>query len=149
VYLFEMRSVRVVDRRALARAFRNRGGDFLLVLTSDYETLDFVLLRSEAPPAGSPKLGTAHATMHTHVLTADRRNPSAVQLRVLRRFTYTEPDAFYQVEKLLSPYTVAEWSEPLSNNRNLFSPTTTSKSACRRPRSGRKTLARSTVPWRD
>jgi hypothetical protein len=44
VYLFETRSMRVADRQALARAFRNKSGDHLLVLTSDYDTLDFVLL---------------------------------------------------------------------------------------------------------
>jgi len=44
-----------------------------------------------------------------------------VQFRVLRRFTYAEADADAQYDKLLSVYTVAEWSEPLFNNRALFS----------------------------
>ena len=51
VYLFELSSVTVGHTRALARAFRNRAGNFLLVLTSDYERLDFVLLERFIPPA--------------------------------------------------------------------------------------------------
>ncbi len=39
-----LKSVTVAHTRALARAFRHRAGNFLLVLTSDYETIDFVLL---------------------------------------------------------------------------------------------------------
>ncbi|MGD2206207.1 MAG: hypothetical protein PVH17_05460 [Anaerolineae bacterium] len=37
VYLFELTSVTVAHRRALTRVFRNRIGNFLLVLTDDYE----------------------------------------------------------------------------------------------------------------
>ena len=47
--------------------------------------------------------------------------PPRSQLRVLRRFTYTESDADAQYDKLVSAYAVAEWSEPLFNNRALFS----------------------------
>ena len=60
-------------------------------------------------------------SVRPRILTVNRRNPSQVQLRVLRRFTYTESDADAQYDKLLSAYTVAEWSEPLFNNRALFS----------------------------
>jgi hypothetical protein len=44
VYLFELTSVTITHTRALVRTFRNRAGNYLLVLTSDYERLDFVLL---------------------------------------------------------------------------------------------------------
>ena len=40
---------------------------------------------------------------------------------MLRRFTYSEADSDAQYDKLLSAYTVADWSEPLYNNRALFS----------------------------
>src|SRR5712675_225142 len=49
VYLFELRSVTVAHTRAIAGAFRLLAGNFLLVLTSDYERLDFVLLEREHP----------------------------------------------------------------------------------------------------
>jgi hypothetical protein len=51
----------------------------------------------------------------------DRRKPSRIQLRVLKRFTWTEPDPFAQYEKLLSAYGVADWSEEHFNKRALFS----------------------------
>jgi hypothetical protein len=44
VYLFELTSVTVAAVRTLARSFKDRAGKYLLVLTSDYETIDFVFL---------------------------------------------------------------------------------------------------------
>jgi hypothetical protein len=42
VYLFELQSITVAHTRALARAFRNRAGNYLLVLaTSDYQRARF------------------------------------------------------------------------------------------------------------
>jgi hypothetical protein len=120
-YLLEMKSMRVADRQALARHFRNLSGDFLLILTSDYDTLDFVLLERTLPEAGNSGMARKRVAVHPHVLTVDRQSPDAVVLRVLRRFSYTEADPQFQFEKLLSAYTVAEWSEPLFNNRALFS----------------------------
>ncbi|MFW6082940.1 MAG: hypothetical protein ACOC8C_02690, partial [Chloroflexota bacterium] len=131
VYLFELTSVTVAHTRALARAFRNRAGNFLLVLTDDYARIDFVLLEREVPglrDAGPTRRGV---TVRPRVLSVDRRDPNRVALRVLRRFTFTEydadragnpvADAYGQWEKLKSAHTIAEWSEPLFNNRALFS----------------------------
>lgn len=123
VYLIEMKRVTVALTQMLARALRNRAGNFLLVLTADYERIDFVLMDLVRPaPASKPSgLSTAQAYLHPRVLTVDRRNPSPIVLRVLRRFSYTEIDVYYQLDKLRSAYGVAEWSEPLFNNRALFS----------------------------
>src|SRR5918912_866170 len=52
VYLFELASVTVSNTRTLARAFRSLNGNFLLLLTSDYEYLDFVLLEKYLPTGG-------------------------------------------------------------------------------------------------
>ena len=73
-----------------------------------------------ATPA-SPMTARQVSQFDPRILTVNRRNPSQVQLRVLRRFTYTELDSDAQYDKLLSAYAVAEWSEPLFNNRALFS----------------------------
>ena len=123
VYLLELRSVTVSHRRALARALRNRAGNYLLVLTSDYERIDFVLLEKYLPPASQNALSitTQQVGVDPRLLTVDRRKPSRVQLRALRRFTYTEADPIAQFDKLLSAYTVADWSEEFFNNRALFS----------------------------
>ena len=121
VYLIELTSVTVAATLGLARALRNRAGNYLLAVTDDYERIDFVLLQRSLPvPAASP-MAKRQVAVRPRTLTVNRRNPSQVQLRVLRRFTYTEADADAQYEKLLSAYTVAEWSEPMYNNRALFS----------------------------
>lgn len=124
VYLFELTSVTVAHTRALARAFRNRAGNFLLVLTSDYERVDFVCLERylpEEPASPAPTPRQPQAGVRPRTLTIDRRKPTAVELRVLRRFTWTEADPLAQHQKILDAYTIADWSEELFNNRALFS----------------------------
>jgi TaqI-like C-terminal specificity domain len=121
VYLLKMKHVTVALTQALARALRTRAGSFLLVLTADYERIDFVLLELTPPKAAASGLSGPQASLRPRVLTVERRNPSVVAQRVLRRFSYTEADAYYQWDKLLSAYSIAEWSEPFFNNRALFS----------------------------
>ena len=123
IYLFELTSVTISHTRALARAFRNRAGNYLLVLTSDYEHLDFVLLEKYLPGNQRDAVGiaTKQVSIRPRILTVERRKPSRVHLRVLRRFTWTESDPFAQYDKLLSAYAVADWSEEFFNNRALFS----------------------------
>ncbi len=122
VYMFELKSVTVAEIRALARAFRTFGGRFLLVLTADYEQLNFVLLDPEVPAATNGSgLGTPQVSLNPRRLSLERRKPTLVDLRVLRRFTWTEPTAFDQFEKLRYAYDLAHWSEVYFNNRGLFS----------------------------
>ena len=120
-YLIELSSVTIAATQGLARALRNRAGNYLLVLTDDYEHLDFVLLQRSLPSTPTSPMTERQVSVRPRILTVNRRNPSQVQLRVLRRFTYTELDADAQYDKLLSAYAVADWSEPLFNNRALFS----------------------------
>ena len=123
VYLFELQSVTVVHTRALARAFRNRAGNYLLILTSDYDRLDFVLLEKYLPAdsTDSSSLGQKQVGIRPRILTVERLKPGTVHLRVLRRLTWTESDPFGQYDKLLSAYALADWSEEYFNNRALFS----------------------------
>ena len=130
VYLFKLKSVTVANTQGIVRAFRNRPGDYMLVLTDDYERLDFVLIErytSEIPKSQSQETLTITPSTYRQVgvrprvLTVNRRDPDDVALRVLRRFSFTEGDVFAQYDKLLSAYDVADWSEPFFNNRALFS----------------------------
>ena len=121
VYLFELKSVTMTNIRELSRAFRNKAGNYLFVLTSEYNRLDFVLLERLAPVGTSNRIGTRHSGIRPRVLTIDRAAPGTVAIRVLRRFTFTESDPFFQYEKLLSAYSIADWSEEYFNNRALFS----------------------------
>jgi type I restriction-modification system DNA methylase subunit len=120
VILFKVRSVTVALTHAIAQRFRQRPGNYLLVLTSDYETLDFVLLE-RIKTEGKGTGGLPRYVIRPRILTVNRRNPGIVALRVLKRFTFTEADALYQWDKLRSAYSLAEWSEPDFNNRALFS----------------------------
>jgi hypothetical protein len=43
VYLFELKSVTIANTQGIVRSYRNRPGDYLFVLTDDYQRLDFVL----------------------------------------------------------------------------------------------------------
>lgn len=124
VYLFEVASVTITHRKALVRAFRNRSGHFLLVVTSDYERLDFVLVETYEPPEVPGKVSPFHATLQKvrpRAHTVERRKPTEVDLRVLRRFTWTEDDGFAQYSKLRAAFDLATWSEREFNNRALFS----------------------------
>ncbi len=121
VYLFDLRSVTVAHARAVANAFRLLAGNYLLVLTSDYERLDFVLLEREHPTGPGSGIGAPQVKVRPRTLTVERLKPERLHLRILRRFTFTEPDPFAQYEKLTAAYTVAAWSEEYFNNRALFS----------------------------
>jgi hypothetical protein len=132
IYLFELKSVTVSTTNALVRTFRNRSGDYLLVLTHEYERLDFVLVQryntAQTPqPETLDPLSIAlpatpiQVSIRPRVLSVNRRKPEPVDLRVLRRFSYTESDIYAQYDKLISAYDIADWSEPFFNNRALFS----------------------------
>jgi TaqI-like C-terminal specificity domain/Eco57I restriction-modification methylase len=130
VYLFEVRSMTVSLRNEIVQRFRNGEGDYLLVLTDDYQRLDFVLvehytqtvtLSNETVTIQQLPLGNKPVSARPHVLQVERSNPGEVALRVLRRFTYTEQDTLTQYEKLLNAYIVATWSSPYFNNHALFS----------------------------
>lgn len=128
IYLFELKSLTVAATRSLVRAFRDRIGDYLLVLTRDYEQLDFVLVDRYMPEdaiavqASLPGMPVIRSVrVQPRILSIDRRKPSQVALRTLRRFSYTESDTITQFDKLRTAYDVAYWSEPFFNNRALFS----------------------------
>ncbi len=91
IYLLEVRSVTVALTGQIARRFRERPENALLVLTSDYESLDFVLIDREV--TAGKRIGSGlRQIIRPRTLTVHRRNPSPVNLRVLKRFTFTEAD---------------------------------------------------------
>jgi len=121
VYLIELSSVTLAATRGIASALRNRAGNYLLVLTHDYERIDFVLVEKIAPRAEAGQtIGQKQVSVRPRILTVGRRNPTKVDLRVLRRLSYTEPDPIAQYDKLKSAFDIADWSEAHFNNRALF-----------------------------
>ena len=120
IYLFEVRSVTAKLRNDIARRFRERPENAILVLTKDYDELEFVMLEHDISRSRSRRTALKQA-IRPIPLTVNRLHPDSLALRVLKRFTFTEQDAAYQWEKLRSAYMLAEWSEEYFNNRALFS----------------------------
>ncbi len=74
VYLIEMRHVTVKLTQDLARVFRSRAGLFLLVLTTtDYEQLDFVLLEHMAPTSSQNGISTPQSILRPRILSVDAK----------------------------------------------------------------------------
>lgn len=121
VYLIEISSVTIATTQTLVRVFRNRVGNYLLFLTSDYDRIDFVLIERLLPSEKDEGIGSKQASIRPRILTVDRLKPTRIDQRVLRRFSYTEADPIAQYEKLQAAYIVADWSEEFFNNRALFS----------------------------
>lgn len=120
VFLFEVASVTLAHRRAITTLLNNRDGEFLFVLTDpDYERLDFVLIERFQKEATSP--GGQSVRARPLAVTVERRKPVREALRTLRRMTFTCSDDLGQLEKLLSAFRIAQWSEPRFNNVALFS----------------------------
>jgi hypothetical protein len=86
VYLFELTSVTVAHTRSLTSSFRNRAGNYFLILTSDYERLDFVLIEKYLPVStGSVSgFGQKQIGIRPRVLTLERKKPSPIDMRVIR-----------------------------------------------------------------
>lgn len=121
VYLFEVASLTQSLTHTIARAFRNRAGNYLLVLTADYNRLDFVLIERSLSISKTETLVPKQVTLRPRVVSIERQNPGRVHLRLLRRLSYTESAPEFQFEKLKSAFDMAEWSEEFFNNRGLFS----------------------------
>lgn len=92
VYLVELTSVTLAATRGIAAALRNRAGNYLLVLTHDYERIDFVLVEKLAPRLDQGQtIGQRQVSVRPRILTVERRNPTKVDLRVLRRLSAQVP----------------------------------------------------------
>src|SRR6266478_165516 len=103
--------VRVLGRSTL---------DHLLVLASDFDTREFVFLgkrkREQKGPASSARIQVVPKT-----LSVNRRGPTRLDLRTLRRLTWTCRDALEQFDKLRSVFDAAAYTGEYFQNRGLFS----------------------------
>ena len=119
VLFVELRSLTARSRNDLARALGKSNVDHLLVLTSDFSTIEFVLLdkrrRESRGPGGGQRIQIVPLT-----LAVDRKSPSTRDLRTIRRFTWTTRDGLEQFDKLRSVFEAAAFSEDYFCNRALF-----------------------------
>jgi hypothetical protein len=107
-------------RNDLVRVLGKSNVDHLLVLASDFDTLEFVFLdkrkREQKGPSGAERIQVVPKT-----IDVSRRTPTRLDLRALRRFTWTCPDALEQFDKLRSVFDAAAYTGEYFQNRGLFS----------------------------
>jgi hypothetical protein len=119
VYCLEVKGLTADLRKALAAAFRLKPVLPLFILaTRAFDPLEFVLLEKTLAPSRAPG---GQVTASYRLLSVDRRHPTPVHLRVLRRMSNTAADTYAQYDRLRDAFRLADWSEDEFNNRNLFS----------------------------
>jgi hypothetical protein len=119
VIFVQLRSITAKARNELVRNFGRRSADHLLVLTKDFDVLEFVLIdkqtRQRHAPGGGPSVQPIPLSV-----TVMRKASTHLDLRILRRLTWTGKDGLDQFDKLRSVFEAAHWSEKYFQNRALF-----------------------------
>ncbi len=124
IVFVRLRSVTAKSRNLVVRTFGRQTQDYLLILTSDFEALEFVLIEKLRQQRKGP-VGDVITTPQAKVFVVPRRWPQAM-LRILRRLTFTAcdeagmPDAILQYGKLMSVFDAAHYSGEYFQNRALF-----------------------------
>ncbi len=120
VVFAQPKSLTAKVRNDLVRVLGKSNLDHLLVLASDFDTLEFVFLdkrkREQKGPAGGERIQVVPKTINV-----SRRSPTRLDLRTLRRFTWTCHDALEQFDKLRSVFDAAAYTGEYFQNRGLFS----------------------------
>jgi type I restriction-modification system DNA methylase subunit len=120
VVFAQPKSLTAKVRNDLVRVLGRSNRDHLLVLASDFDTLELVFLdkrkREQKGPAASERIQVVPKT-----ISVNRRNPTRLDLRTLRRFTWTGRDALEQFDKLRSVFDAAAYTGEYVQNRGLFS----------------------------
>ncbi|MGH7136571.1 MAG: hypothetical protein ACREHD_12585, partial [Pirellulales bacterium] len=129
VVFAQPKSLTAKVRNDLVRVLGRGTLDHVLVLASDFDTLEFVFLdkrkREQKGPAGSAGRLTSQTAERIQVvpktISVNRRDPTRLDLRTLRRFTWTCRDALEQFDKLRSVFDAAAYTGEYFQNRGLFS----------------------------
>jgi type I restriction-modification system DNA methylase subunit len=120
VVFAQLKALTAKVRNDLVRVLGRSICDHLLILASDFDILEFVFLdkrkRERKGPGGTERIQVVPKT-----ISVSRRNPTRLDLRTLRRFTWTCPDALEQFDKLRSVFDAAAYTGEYFQNRGLFS----------------------------
>jgi len=120
VVFAQPKSLTAKVRNDLVRVLGRSTLDHLLILASDFDTLEFGFLdkrkREHKGPAGGERIQVVPKT-----ISVNRRSPTRLDLRTLRRFTWTCRDALEQFDKLRSVFDAAAYTGEYFQNRGLFS----------------------------
>ena len=119
VVFVQLRSLTAKSRNDLARVLGRTNVDHLLILTSDFNTLEFVLLdkrkRDKRGPSSVQRIQVVPLTF-----SVDRKAIATRELRTIRRLTWTSRDGLEQYDKLRSVFEAAAFTEDYFCNRALF-----------------------------
>jgi hypothetical protein len=120
VVFAQPKSLTAKVRNDLVRVLGKSNLDHLLILASDFDTLEFVFLdkrkREQKGPIGGERIQVVPKTFKL-----DRRHSTPLERRILRRFTWTCRDALEQFDKLRSVFDAAAYTGEYFQNRGLFS----------------------------
>lgn len=119
VLFVRLRALTARSRTDLARVLGRTNVDHLLVLTSDFRTLEFVLLDKRRREQRGPG-GVQRVQVVPLVFAVDRKSAGTSELRTVRRFTWTSRDGLEQFDKLRNVFEAATFSEDYFCNRALF-----------------------------
>jgi hypothetical protein len=120
VVFAQPKSLTAKVRNDLVRVLGKRNVDHLLILASDFDTLEFVFLDKQKREQKGPAAGEGIKTV-PKVFKVDRRHSTPLERRILRRFTWTGHDALEQFDKLRSVFDAAAYTGEYFQNRGLFS----------------------------
>ena len=119
VVFVQLRSLTAKSRNDLARVLGRTNVDHLLILTSDFETLEFVLLDKRRRESRGP-VDVQRIQVVPLSLAVARKSVGTRELRAIRRFTWTSRDGLEQFDKLRGVFEAAAFSEDYFCNRALF-----------------------------
>jgi len=119
VVFVQLRSLTAKSRNDLARVLGRTNVDHLLILTSDFSVLEFVLLHKRRRESRGP-VGITRVEVVPLAFAVVRKAPATKELRTIRRFTWTSRDGLEQYDKLRSVFEAAAFTEEYFCNRALF-----------------------------
>jgi hypothetical protein len=115
----QVRSLTVKGRTDLVRSLSRFNQDHLIVMASDFQLLELVLIDKIKRRQQSPATVAAYKAV-PRVYAIQRKAPNRLDLRILRRLTYTQRDGLEQFDKLRSVFQAAAYTSEHYQNRALF-----------------------------
>ena len=94
--------------------------DYLIFLSSNFDTIECVLVQKEKKEKSGPGGGVKYQAI-PRIFSVDRRRPTPQDVRTLRQFTWTHQDALDQFDKLRVVFDNAIFTGEFFQNRGLFS----------------------------
>lgn len=119
VIFVKLRSITAKARNDLVALLGKQAQDHLLILTKDFQVLEFVLIDKVRQKRHGPVAAAAYKPKAV-VYSVPRKNPSRTDLRVLRGLTWTTRDGLEQFDKLRHVFQNAQYAGKYYQNRALF-----------------------------